>query len=407
MQEEKKDNYNQLKSLIKHKSEEIESLVLEKKLLQKELDTLKHIIAVVPNHVYWKDKNGIYLGCNDEQAKNLGLSSGKDVIGLSDADLPWAEGADTFKDVDQRVLNTRKVISFEEESRLPNGKEVIFYSTKRPLYDANTADPIGVIGVSVDVTPIKKAENLKFQLDKQEQINCLLETISTSIAHDIKTPLTTVLLGLERLQSIAQKIERGHQCSYCANSNTNEYRLLKETIEKLGKQITNYNAVIAQQLNNIKKGYIAKDNYEIIDVQELIIDIINDYPFKKPISICTDFSQPFKCFADRGLLKGVLLNLMHNAEFFINEQQKGGVFISIHRTDKWGQLKFKDTAKGIKPDQISKIFDRNYSCRKGGSGVGLAQCKYMMEAFGGKIECDSIFGEYTKFTLYFPIAKTG
>ena len=51
--------------------------------------TMKNIMAEMPGHVYWKDVNGIYLGCNNRQAQSLGFKAGSDIIGKTDFDLPW------------------------------------------------------------------------------------------------------------------------------------------------------------------------------------------------------------------------------------------------------------------------------------------------------------------------------
>ena len=70
------------------------------------------------------------------------------------------------------------------------------------------------------------------------------------------------------------------------------------------------------------------------------------------------------------------------------------------------KLHIKDTAKGIKQEDLPHIFDNLYSKRKGGTGVGLAHCKMVMQSYGGSISCDSVYGVYTTFTLTFPRLST-
>ena len=56
-------------------------------------DILKKVINSIPGHVYWKDINGKYLGCNKQQAKALCLESPSDIIGKTDHDLAWSADA--------------------------------------------------------------------------------------------------------------------------------------------------------------------------------------------------------------------------------------------------------------------------------------------------------------------------
>ena len=76
---------------------------------------LEHIMRMLPGHVYWKDINGVYLGCNDNQAKSLGLKYGSEVIGKTDFDLPWPQGsAEDFYVNDMTVMESGSNLVVEE-----------------------------------------------------------------------------------------------------------------------------------------------------------------------------------------------------------------------------------------------------------------------------------------------------
>lgn len=57
--------------------------------LKARVEMLEEIIAVLPGRVYWKDKNGVYLGCNDKQAESLGLKRGYEIVGKTDFEITW------------------------------------------------------------------------------------------------------------------------------------------------------------------------------------------------------------------------------------------------------------------------------------------------------------------------------
>ena len=78
------------------------------------IDFYEDMIAKMPGHIYWKDLNGNYLGCNDEQARALGLNSRQDVINTKAYASLDKKNADKFRKIDESVLNEGKTITIEE-----------------------------------------------------------------------------------------------------------------------------------------------------------------------------------------------------------------------------------------------------------------------------------------------------
>ncbi len=105
-------------------------------------------IDALPAHIYWKDKEGVYLGCNQRQANSLGFKSPQEIIGKTDFDLPCSEASsNACVENDKEVIETGmpKIV---EEPTLVDGKEGIVLSHKRPLKDSE-GNIIGVLGVSI------------------------------------------------------------------------------------------------------------------------------------------------------------------------------------------------------------------------------------------------------------------
>ncbi len=61
------------------------------------IKNLENVLALTPGHIYWKNLNGEYQGCNDLQAIDAGLKSRDDIIGLTDYDMPWKEDANYLR----------------------------------------------------------------------------------------------------------------------------------------------------------------------------------------------------------------------------------------------------------------------------------------------------------------------
>ena len=133
---------------------------------------LSGILNAVPQSIFWKDRNGAYLGCNETFAKAVGLESPDRIIGKTDYDLPWPRTeADAYRADDQEVMSRNKPkLHIIEQMQQADGSRLWIDTTKVPLTDA-TGKPYGVLGVYEDITERKRTEE---ELKESRQ---LLETV--------------------------------------------------------------------------------------------------------------------------------------------------------------------------------------------------------------------------------------
>ncbi len=118
------------------------------------LDLLESVVALSPGHLYWKNKQNKYLGCNNAQARTLGLASRDEIITQEPyAQLP-KEIAEKSRETDQEVLLFGKTVAIEEIGITGNGELGLFFSKKAPLFNSNQ-EIIGLIGISIDITAEK------------------------------------------------------------------------------------------------------------------------------------------------------------------------------------------------------------------------------------------------------------
>ncbi|MCC2625727.1 MAG: putative sensory box sensor histidine kinase/response regulator [Burkholderiales bacterium] len=164
---------------------------------------LERILAVAPGHIYWKNLKGEFLGCNDLQAFDAGFKSKEDMIGLTDYDMPWSEDADFLRNVDKWVMRTGETIVAEEKSKTFDGRQAIWLSTKKPLYDEDEK-MISIVGTSVDITAHKDAERLRHENRKLESQNKLNQIFLEKLAAEA----VAEQLRLENEAYLAQKKEQ-------------------------------------------------------------------------------------------------------------------------------------------------------------------------------------------------------
>jgi signal transduction histidine kinase len=155
---------------------------------------------------------------------------------------------------------------------------------------------------------------------------------------------------------------------------------------------------------NIRHGNIDKSQFVLADIAEDIEAVLNScFPNEQKVAeIKWDKGQNFEYLGIPAYTRNILINLIKNALYFIKEEKRGDISITLKKGEKLNELIFEDTAKGISIDALPKLFTRFSTTCRGGTGMGLAFCKMVMQGYGGDIVCESKFGKYTRFILTFP-----
>lgn len=120
--------------------------------------------------------------------------------------------------------------------------------------------------------------------------------------------------------------------------------------------------------------------------------------------ITLDIVKDFEYEGISVLTSHILYNLLKNALRAIVNADKGTIKIKLESGVRFNKLIFRDTATGIAKEFLPKMFKlfESQTTAEGGTGVGLAFCKTIMQSYGGDIVCGSVEGEYTEFILTFP-----
>jgi len=133
--------------------------VTEEALHEREM-FLHSVLNTIPQFVFWKDTNSVYLGCNENYAQSAGYETPDQIIGKTDYDLPWKkEEADRFCERDWKVITSNTPeLRVIETKHLSKGKKVWIETNKVPLHNAK-GTVIGVLGTYQDITDRVHAEH--------------------------------------------------------------------------------------------------------------------------------------------------------------------------------------------------------------------------------------------------------
>ena len=139
---------------IEHKTNVVQSLTENKEALYQETLLLENIINTIPDLVWVKDLNGIYITCNDTFERFFGQPLAA-IKGKSDFDFVDAELAQFFRDHDKKAIEANKAVMNEEHLKFVDGSyEGEFETIKSPLKDKE-GRVIGVVGIARDITERK------------------------------------------------------------------------------------------------------------------------------------------------------------------------------------------------------------------------------------------------------------
>jgi len=164
---------------------------IEASSIHQTAEFLQLVLDNILQHIFWKDRNSVYLGCNRHWAKMAGVEDPSEVIGLTDADLPWTEAQrDWYLECDRRVMDTdTPMLRIKQSQREAEGRISWRETSKLPLHDSN-GNVIGLLGTIEDITERKMTEDLMVrsretfqQLAKQKD---LLNQVSTQIRKSLK-----------------------------------------------------------------------------------------------------------------------------------------------------------------------------------------------------------------------------
>ncbi len=230
------------------------------------------------------------------------------------------------------------------------------------------------------------------------EVNQLKSSFLSAVSHELRTPLTSIRAYLDSLRDeLAERAGVEAPLRFVG--------ILEEESRRLNDLI---DSVLS--FSQIERGSNPME-FRPLDAREpvrIAADALRPLAEAKKVSLQTDVpGADIRIEADLELLKQLLLHLGGNAVKFT--APGGRVRIAVH--DDGGQglvLTVSDSGIGIPEDQLDRIFERFYQVdqslvrRFGGTGLGLALCKSIVEVHGGRITVESAVGEGSTFTVRLP-----
>lgn len=379
--------------------DEIESLKVLLAIEKKKTHFLDMLISLIPGHIYWLNTKNEFLGCNNMQAKTAQLKSRHDIVGKTNYDMPWKKQASDLEKLNNLVMRTGKPQIREETIETAKGKKT-YLSHKEPLRNDNE-EIIGLLGVSIDISYIKKLESeLRRAKELAESGERAKTAFIANMSHDLRTPLAGIVGEANILQNEINNEELKRHAVHLAKSG--------------GKLLAMYNEIIEDITSGkLTEQNIEEETFDIIALAEELQDLEMPTIITKGLKFgaIIDPDIPQFLVSDRKKIERIIENLLGNA---IKFTKKGRIDLKIEFLEKHNntvKIKFNiiDTGIGVPEESKAKLFERFYKASpsyKGeyqGFGLGLDIAKNYTHVLGGTIGFESTEGVGSDFYVILTI----
>lgn len=220
-----------------------------------------------------------------------------------------------------------------------------------------------------------------------ERSNERLASFAGQVSHDLRTPLTSLMLSLSLIQEQVQAGETGPELEY----------LLSRAVNGSARMVS----LIDDVLEYAKLGGTLKAAE--VDLAEVMDEVRTDLESELD-GVTLEVGNLPTVFGDRDQLRAVLQNLVSNAAKFRHPDRAPVVQVNARGVNRAWRVEVVDNGRGIDPEERERVFEP--LARIGddveGSGIGLATCRRIIGAHGGAIGLDVSPSEGSKFWFELP-----
>lgn len=241
----------------------------------------------------------------------------------------------------------------------------------------------------------------------------VLKQYSKTINHELRTPLVAIKAGINAVKDYLPKLIEGYNVAKNNNLNipTVQQRHLDalsrslEHVEKAAHFAATYLNMLTMNLQTINSDTV---KFETCSMKACLTKALKDYPCHTDTQqqIIYKIKIPEEDFVfngDERLIVHVLMNLIQNSLYCIQDVGSGDIYISIQQQNEKNILSFKNTGRSVNEEIFHKIFNHGFSTKTFNMGCGLSFCHQVMQFLNGDIICEFQTDQYTVFNLIFPL----
>lgn len=231
--------------------------------------------------------------------------------------------------------------------------------------------------------------------ERLRELDKLKDDLTHMIIHDLRTPLTNVITGLQTLEQMDYDSELTHELVPMAIEGAHD---LSEMVNNL------------LDISKMESGELELDKklFPVEDAVREAVSRVENLAEQSELTLVYDIEQGLQIHADRDVIVRVIVNLMGNAIKFT--PRGGSITIGAERREQEIiVVGIRDTGEGIPEQELDRIFDKFHQvgnekgARRTGTGLGLTFVKLAVESHGGRVWVESKLGEGSAFYFTLPV----
>ncbi len=350
-------------------------------LAHKRLET---IFNGVPHYLAMIDAAFIITDVNERLCELYGKRREDIVEKHCSLDFPENERM-CNSDIAAKCFTTGQIVTERDMRMEIQGKPYFFDISAIPLFNSR-GEVDYVVQYAVDITDKKALTEKLIQAEKLAAVG----QISAHVAHEIRNPLTSVLLHSELLED-----EIG------GNGDNEEAR---ELIRVIRREIDRLSQVTDEYLSYARLPHPKKHPVDPRREVESVVSMLMPELERRNVEVALKCPETLPdIMIDRGQFKQLLINLIKNAEDAM--PSGGNLEISLMKIKDNFLLLVKDTGYGVPQEHLRRIFDPYFTTKENGTGLGLALVQYIANAHDGWVDVESQRGTGSTFIFSIPFGS--
>jgi PAS domain S-box-containing protein len=411
-----------------------ERLLLEHALMNAFLEN-------VPDMVYFKDRGSRFLAVSKSKAARHGYSDPEQLIGKTDADLFAMDYARQTREEEKLVIATGvPLVDKVEKVVWPDGRCTWSRSSKLPLR-SDKGDILGTFGISQDITAAREMEEALEKAHKgvidASRLAGMAE-VATGVLHNVGNVLNSLNVSATVIGSGVRQSKTESLAKVCDLLDAHKDdlgtfltadprgRLVPEFLRSLSQHTRDERSRLLLELDSLQKNI---DHIkEIVTMQQTYATMVGVLEPLSPlmlvedslrmnasalvrhdVSVIRDFKPVPSVMAERGKVLQVLINLIRNAKYALDEGRPNDKVLTVkvepgpHDTVRFV---IQDNGVGIPPENLTRIFGHGFTTRTHGHGFGLHSSALAAKELHGSLTVSSAGrGQGAAFTLELPAAN--
>jgi PAS domain S-box-containing protein len=419
-------------------SKDISALKRAEEELQNASDLLQALLDNIPDRIYFKNAQSRFIKVGRALVKRLGMTSPEQVVGKTDFDFHPPELARQFVHDEEHIMATGEAIIAKVEKQVgPDGEPIWASVTKVPIYD-RIGQIAGIIGISRDITALKRAED-ELQQKSKELIEASrlagMAEVATGVLHNVGNVLNSVNVAATLVSDMVRRSKavnlarlaamlKDHGQDLSAFLTQDEKgRQIPGYLEQLGKHLADEQQALLRELDEMRKsvdhirdivatqqGYAkvggTVEPVVAVDLVEMALRMQLTALTRHDVTVNRQFSPVPTVFAEKHKVLQILNNLIRNAKQAMeaNLDGKKHLTVRIAPNGRGGvSIQVQDNGMGIAPDNLARIFAHGFTTRQGGHGFGLHSSALAAKEMGGALTVHSEgLGKGATFSLELP-----